>query len=311
MIVGHKKIIRYLEQVAAGEKKLGHAYLFSGPESIGKKTIALNFARMLLCGAERPAFGGCGSCDSCVMAASGIHPGIIIISPEKKEGVSRSTISIDEIRQLRRKIKMNPYDTNKHTVAIIDDAHIMETPGFNALLKTLEEPPARSLIILISSQLDLFPKTILSRVQHVRFSPVSKRDIEAYINDHGSNDIKKQKEHFVRHPALLFTKNVLTGGEYEAAVAELNDFLLKPLHEKYAYVEATFADNEDSMDVVLDAWIEAARDLLHRALKGEKIGVESQKMVKTLRHLIELRFAIKHTNVNKKLVLDAFVLSIK
>jgi|GEM_PF-2838574 DNA polymerase-3 subunit delta' len=311
MIVGHKKIIRYLEQVGAGEKKPGHAYLFSGPESIGKKTVALNFARMILCETEHPVFGGCGTCGSCTMAARGIHPGILLIAPGKKDETARGIISIDEIRQLRRNLKMNPYNTSKYTVAIIDDAHQMEPPGFNALLKTLEEPPARSLLILISSQIDLFPKTILSRVQHIRFSPVSKKDIELYINDHGSAEMKKQKEHFIRHPALLFTKDALTGGEYEKSITELCDFLLKPLDEKYTHMERLFAKNEGSMDVVLDIWVEAARDLLHRTTRGEKIEVESGRVVMVLRYLIELRFALKHTNVNKKLALDAFVLSIK
>ena len=311
MIVGHKRIIRYLEQIAVGEKKPGHAYLFSGPESIGKKTIALNFARMLLCEAERPTFGGCGACDSCMMAAHGTNPSIILIAPEKMEHTARGIISIDEIRQLRRKLKMNPYNTSTHTVAIIDDAHSMESPGFNALLKTLEEPPAQSLLILISSQIDLLPKTILSRVQHIRFSPVLKKDIEMYINDHGSVEIKKQKEHFIRHPALLFTKGALSGGEYEASVTELCDFLSKPLDEKYAHMERLFASNEASMDVVLDVWIEAARDLLHRTMRGKKTAFGRGQIVAVLRYLIELRFAIKHTNVNKKLALDAFVLSLK
>ncbi|MFA6350386.1 MAG: DNA polymerase III subunit delta' [Candidatus Omnitrophota bacterium] len=144
------------------------AFLFCGPEGVGKNLTALNFAQALNC-LESPN-DACGGCASCVKISKKDHPDIHEISAQDSED-----IKIDQVRGLKKSINLRPYEGRKK-VFIINDAHRLNPESSNALLKVLEEPPENSLIILITSKPQLLFKTIISRCQMIRFYPLN-RDI--------------------------------------------------------------------------------------------------------------------------------------
>lgn len=161
-IKGQDKAIAILKN-AAKQNRLSHAYIFWGPEGVGKKMAALNFAKLLNCQAAHSG-EPCDECISCKKINSSNHPDIFLFSPDK-EGAS---VGIEKIRALIKNIGLKPYEA-RTKVYIIDDAQNLTREAANAFLKTLEEPPSESILILIAPDLrDLLP-TIVSRSQAVKF----------------------------------------------------------------------------------------------------------------------------------------------
>ncbi len=165
-MVGQQAIIRTLQN-AISKDRIAHAYLFSGPRGTGKTSTAKIFARMLEC--EKDPLHPCGECPSCKMALQGNHPDIIEIDAASNNGV-------DEVRSLIDRVKYAPME-GKYKVYIIDEVHMMTTGAFNALLKTIEEPPAHVIFILATTEPNKVLPTILSRCQRFDFSRVSQSDI--------------------------------------------------------------------------------------------------------------------------------------
>jgi DNA polymerase-3 subunit delta' len=147
--------------------RLAHAYAFIGPAGTGRTTAALELAGALLC-----ANGGCGSCRDCRLAAARQHPDLHVLVPTLADPKSRGApaIRITDIRELERKASLRPAMAARK-VFILDDADKMTPDAPQAFLKTLEEPPARTVMILVLPTPRALPATILSRCQPVRFLP--------------------------------------------------------------------------------------------------------------------------------------------
>ena len=157
---------------------MGQSYLFAGREGVGKYLVARWFAAGLLCSSqgERP----CLSCPSCSRVEKGVHVDLKEIAPEK------GMISIDTIREAQNWLYLKPME-GKRKALLIDDAHTMNIPAANAFLKTLEEPPASAVILLITANpLWLLP-TIRSRCQVVRFSPLSSAEVKEVLKRRGED----------------------------------------------------------------------------------------------------------------------------
>lgn len=156
-------------------RRLAGSYIFSGEPGIGKKLTAVNFAKALNCikteaDSYQPATDGspdaCDECESCLKIDAGSHPDLLLVSPEDR------LIKIDEIRLINDALSFRPFEGRKK-IAIVDDADTMNIASANAFLKTLEEPPEDSVIILISSRPDRLPATIRSRCSRVNFVTLS------------------------------------------------------------------------------------------------------------------------------------------
>ena len=165
-IYGHEKQISIL-QTAAARNRIPHAYLFYGMEGVGKRTVAEVFTKALNCRSN--SVDACDECPSCVKIDRGNHPDVIMIRAEGQ------FIKIKEIRELQEQMKFRPLEGRKR-IFIIDDADRMNIVSANALLKTLEEPSASNILILITARPHQLPMTILSRCQHVRFNPLQTRN---------------------------------------------------------------------------------------------------------------------------------------
>ena len=148
--------------------------MFVGIEGIGKQIMAKAFAQVVLCTNEQEK--GCHQCKSCIEFMSHNHPDFLYIEPDG------NSIKIDQIRYLQRKIQEKPIISN-HKVYIINDADKMTTEAQNCLLKTLEEPPEYSTIILIGSNENAFLNTIKSRCMKIAFQPIEAKYIKQYMEE--------------------------------------------------------------------------------------------------------------------------------
>ena len=166
-VVGQTHIIQTLKN-AIVQNRIAHAYLFCGPRGTGKTSIAKIFAKTLNCTNNQDA--PCGVCENCKMAANGSHPDIIEIDAASNNGV-------DEIRNLIDKVKYAPMQ-GKYKIYIIDEVHMMTSGAFNALLKTIEEPPAHVIFIFATTEPNKVLPTIISRCQRFDFNKVSMHDIK-------------------------------------------------------------------------------------------------------------------------------------
>lgn len=166
-VVGQTHIIQTLKN-AIVQNRIAHAYLFCGPRGTGKTSIAKIFAKTLNCTNNQDA--PCGVCENCKMAANGSHPDIIEIDAASNNGV-------DEVRNLIDKVKYAPMQ-GKYKIYIIDEVHMMTSGAFNALLKTIEEPPAHVIFIFATTEPNKVLPTIISRCQRFDFNKVSMHDIK-------------------------------------------------------------------------------------------------------------------------------------
>ena len=181
-IIGNEKIEEELKR-SLEEDKISHSYMFVGIEGIGKQLIAKAFAQMILCTNETEK--GCDKCKSCIEFQSQNHPDFLYIEPDG------NSIKIEQIRYLQRKIQEKPIISNKK-VYIINDADKMTQEAQNCLLKTLEEPPEYSTIILIGSNENAFLNTIKSRCMKLTFQPIVPEEIKQYMEKtYGMNNINE------------------------------------------------------------------------------------------------------------------------
>ncbi len=173
---GPKRKIR----TALTQQAIGHAYLFSGDEGIGKRLMAIRFAQALSC--ETPPASSqpdsCGDCRACQQIVSGTYPDVLVIQPEQEK--ANPQIRIDQIREIERHVIYRPLLSTRK-ICLIDDADRLTTNAANAFLKTLEDPPAHSLFLLVTSQpLRLLP-TVRSRCLTLRFSPATPEQFEGAL----------------------------------------------------------------------------------------------------------------------------------
>lgn len=153
--------------------RVGHAYLFSGPRGCGKTTLARLLAKALNCTALKDGCEPCGLCRNCLSITAGESLDVIEIDGASNNGV-------EEIRELKTHVSLSPF-SSKWKIYIIDEVHMLSIPAFNALLKTLEEPPAFVLFILATTEPFKVPATIRSRCQHIPFRRIEVRDISARL----------------------------------------------------------------------------------------------------------------------------------
>ncbi|PIR03653.1 MAG: hypothetical protein COV59_05715 [Candidatus Magasanikbacteria bacterium CG11_big_fil_rev_8_21_14_0_20_39_34] len=176
MILGHKDILHFFEKVM-GAGKLSHAYLFDGPEAIGKKTVALHLASTLL---QKQT------------DELSICPDFFLLERQKdaKTGKQKKDIDIEQIRNLRTFLSRT---SSSKKVVIIDGADFLNIHSSNALLKTLEEPPENAFMFLIAQNSFLLPGTLLSRMQTISFRPVKDEDIREYLETQKLTDVEKNE----------------------------------------------------------------------------------------------------------------------
>ena len=205
-VIGQEHISQTLKN-AIREDKVAHAYLFSGPRGTGKTTMARIFAKALNC-KEGPTTEPCGKCQNCIEIAKNQSMDVMEIDAASNTGV-------DNIREIRENVKFGA-TSSKYKIYIIDEVHQLSQGAFNALLKTLEEPPEHVIFILATTEQHKVPITILSRCQKYRFRLLSANEISKVIKN-----IAKKDNFEIDDEALKIIINV-SGGSMRDALSLLD-----------------------------------------------------------------------------------------
>lgn len=173
-IFGQDKAVSLLTRTLSGGR-LPTAFLFVGMEGVGKKLAALSLAQALNCTESGP-LSACGRCPACLKVEKGVHPDVLLLSPEE------DIIPVDRVRDMIGALSLVAFE-GRMKVAVVDRAETMHWSAANALLKTLEEPPPRTLLILLTERPDALPRTIPSRCQRVKFSPLGTEAVAGWLRD--------------------------------------------------------------------------------------------------------------------------------
>ncbi len=181
MIIGHEKQFDYLKRIYLSNN-LPHALLFSGSDRIGKRKVAIEFAKFINCAEKNLRERPCGVCRNCVSIDNNQFPDVIWISPQRvsSKGILRKEIKIIQIRKLKKKISLKRYQSPLRIV-IIDEAHYLNQESQGALLKVLEEPRGDTLFVLITSFPNLLLPTIRSRTEEIKFYPPSEKEVYDFL----------------------------------------------------------------------------------------------------------------------------------
>lgn len=200
-LVGQEHISTTLKN-AISMGKVAHAYLFAGPRGTGKTSTAKIFAKALNC-VHGPTPNPCNECENCKKITDGSSMDVFEVDAASNRG-------IDEIRDLRETVKFAPVD-GRYKVYIIDEVHMLTTEAFNALLKTLEEPPAHVVFVLATTEPHKIPATIHSRCQRYDFRRISVREIEKHLSD-----VCKWENISIEPDALVLIASQADGGMRDA-----------------------------------------------------------------------------------------------
>jgi len=327
-IVGNDHIFEFLAKSLA-HKNVAGSYIFTGPADLGKTTAAHYFAQSLVCEQAGSSGQPCGRCPACEQAGRGLHGDIYLI----KKDQDKKNISIEQARDFIRNLGLSSF-LNSYKIGIIKDAESLSQGAVNALLKTLEEPKAKVVIIMTVAELEALPKTILSRSQILRFRTVASGVIyDDLINHHQAS--RSQAKNFSRlsagRPALA-VKFMEDGGFYESYQAGVRSFvglLGSDINQRFSAIENVLGSGSPGQVAVklaygiLDVWQNLARDLMlldlnlpdllrHESFSQELLAAKGKL---NLPALLSLQKALKQAkvylaaNVSPKLALEQVAVS--
>jgi len=302
-IIGHSDIWQFFKKTAE-RGNISHAYLFLGPDKVGKRTLAKKIIKLLNCQEKELNKRPCGVCDSCRMVENGSHPDFTFIEPEKKE------IKIAQIRKLSWNLSLQS-NFSGYKTAIVDNAHSMNNEAQSALLKTLEEPKGKAVIILVTAWPRLLLPTILSRTGKVRFSPVAKEEMVDYLEKNKVDKEKKEKliSLYLGSPGEIidFLDNPEKLEKRNKIMKELENLIDSSLAKRFNYAKEK-TKNYKELNEILNVWLEYFREKMIRAIKENYSGKYSLKELRKITNLIQdTIFLISKTEVNKKLALETIL----
>lgn len=304
-IIGHEHAIEILKGCIT-RNRIAHAYIFTGEDGVGKRLTAINFAKILNCQGQGTDIDCCDKCSSCIKINNAFHPDIFLIAPEKGE------IIVAAIRKLIESFSYKAFEGN-WKVAIIDEAETLNQSAANAFLKTLEEPPTQSILILISSMPQLIPVTILSRCFRINFSPLPAAKLRGLLEDN---------PHFKSTPDDAKVLSILSAGRPAQALnrslLESRDRLFSAFKSLINHVEEDLWEGRDSMEEWFD-WVHLwIRDiavlnatnrsdlLINQDISQEIMDISKKAELNDILRLSRIFHRIKESlrfNLNKKITL--------
>lgn len=298
--VGNAATIKYLEQAVAGDN-LTHAYLFCGPESVGKTKVGVYFARLLLCEGDNPLI--CTDCPSCKLFTSGNHPDFFHFDQE--------AVLVDEIRELVSSLDLRSY-RGRGKVVLISHAERLTNQALNSFLKTLEEPTSQTTIILTTENKKNLLPTIVSRARMVNFGLSDNKQVFELLN--GELGVKKDEAAKIVKlaagrvgVAVRLAANPEQAGEIMKLIEDFSRaYRSQDIYEKISYAD-TLSKEKDMLPVRLQ--------YLELAARGELMDLSASGLNKERASgLIEMMDKIARSqemingNANTKLVMEGLLL---
>ena len=282
-------------QNALENNSVSHAYLFYGQESIGKKLTAVEFAKALNCEVSGPK-DNCGDCPSCRKIDRGIHPDFFLLEPDTSS--RNALIKVEEVRDLQKKLAYLPYEA-KTKVVIIDGAEAMNPQAANTMLKTLEEPPSSTILILISPNLYQLLPTIISRCQGVKFHLLPSDLVKRILQQTGEFEAEEFSEKELDLRALRSMGRISRAMEEDIeATSNYRDEILDLLEQaSFKRMDVVFkwtkqwARRSDKIQPVLDEMLNLLRDLAVIKSQGKNTEILNRDILHRLKPLAEQKSA--------------------
>jgi len=316
-VIEQEAVVKILkEELKQG--KASHAYLFAGPKGSGKTTLARIFAKGLNC-VNGPTEKPCLQCENCLAIANGTSLDVIEIDAASNRG-------IDEIRNLKEHVQYVPVQS-KYKVYIIDEAHMLTPQAFNALLKTLEEPPQNVIFILATTEVDKIPPTIASRCERLYFKPITIKGLKERIIMVAINEGAKITESAAELIALASSgslRNALSLLEQVITISnEVDDALVRSLldipderfllnfvraiikndpKEIFAHIRMLEEHGKDAK-IALNELIEFFEDLISFKFDREEVVSEkrNEKVITEMKELLKFTTLRKLIDISKTL----------
>ncbi len=298
------------------KNQVSHCYLFEGPEGMGKFELSLIFAQSLLC--LNFNSDPCNECKSCIKVNSYNHPDLHIINEDGK------SIKREDIDELINSINKRPYEA-KRKVYIIKHAHLMTPQAANTFLKTLEEPPGDTVMILLTVNSSLLLPTIVSRCQEVKFRNVSKETIKLYLKGYEADsvDLAANYSKGILNKAI----NIIEGNDdimkKRQEIIKIFDRIVNSDSEIIYELENYFDDNKENIDSIVEIMIMWIRDVIFVKNKMENLVINKdyiallKKQGKNMENDSDIIEFMQNTsdniksNVNYKIAIDNMLLKIQ
>jgi DNA polymerase-3 subunit delta' len=329
-VVGQSRTVSLLQR-SLEQGAIAHAYLLVGPPHVGKMTLALDLARAVNCQGDEPP---CGECDVCRKIAMGNHADVQVVglnSAGNSNDKPRTEIGVEQIKEIQHSSSLPPFE-GKYKVFIVDGAELMSTESANRLLKTLEEPPAGVIFILLTVNESVLPATVVSRCQRLELHPLATSQVGVALSERCGVEAQKAEllarlSHGCLGWAILAAEDDSLLEQRSQRLDRLLDITRADYEERFDYAAqlvAWFSQSRSLVQEILDLWLDWWRDLLLVKLNcGDDItNIDRQELLADLAQgysLAEIRSFIGsiqsageqlRQNANPRLVLEVLMLSI-
>ncbi len=282
MIIGHKKQWQILTQ-----KNKYHALLFSGQESLGKKKVAIEFAKFLKCSQKEP----CHKCPECLAIEKKTSSDFILLEED-------SEIKISQIREIKRRMFLS---TDSIKITIVDKAHLMNKNSQNCFLKILEEPRKNTIFILVTEYPELLLPTVLSRVQQIKFFPVKNEKIKDYIKNERIVSLSLNRP----GRAIRLSLEPEKIQEYEKNVKDFERIRSSLMKDRFKEAKSI---SQKNLEEIFFVWLFYLRKMF---LKYCQEGKDYSKIKNNIKNLQKISSLVERTNVNKKLATELLLIKLK
>ncbi len=316
MIIGHKTQWEFLRRIAKNNE-IPQSFLFAGPDSLGKKRVALEFIKLLNCQEKNFFKRPCRKCFTCNLIEKGRHPDLILVQPKERRESQKGRlgeIQISQIRDLQRILTFRS-QVSRFKSVIIDEAHTLNASAQNCLLKTLEDPPGRVIFFLITPFPEMLFETVRSRSEILKFYPLKDEEIRSYfkekISDHQIQKIVEFSEgkpgwviNFLNSPRRLF--------EVQKGFKEIERILMADLSQRFRFVKDFFAKEKENFDLSLflqnlERYLRKSF-LEHLKLTSNLSDGKTLEIKKRIELVGKIKFLLTTTNLDPRLALETLML---